>query len=248
MADDELEQYQESAREMVLGLLPPEYREKLLEEGAKAGLNAPDDAMWPMVGMVMDAWAASLAARTSEDESLETLRQFQKSVETLNQAINDIPTNASQAVVGAGKTAAKEAESSIQGTTDDQIQRINQSIGTTVEQKLNTGGDNLVQKIDNRFAKAKTEVDQHKKDQVEQFKADLKNAAYEVSASEITKARRRSFMSGVGAVLLGVVITIGGSHAWEQYGPGWFQSQSNQTVLKDCGPGKHGGTWCRIKP
>lgn len=235
-------------KQKTLESVPDNWRDTLLEEGAKAGAHRSDDALWPIVGMMVNAWAASDAARASADKSAETLRQIKDSIDDLKTSLNDVPTQASKAVLGAGKTAAQEAESSIQGTTNSQIERINESISTTVKDKLESGGNDLIKQIGDAFAQGKADIDQHKQDQVKQFKGNLQDAATSVAASEITKARRQSFLSGVGAVLLGVVITIGGSYGWLNYGPGWFQSQSSQTVLKDCGPGHNGGTWCRIKP
>lgn len=230
-------------KDAALAPLQSEWQQTLVEEAAKAGVTRSDDTLWSVVGFMVEAWAAADDSQESSQKAAAASEAVSKSIDQLQQSLAQVPTDASKAVLEAGKTAAGEVESSIRGTTDKQIERVNDSVADTVQQKLKNGGDKLIEQIGNAFAKGKTEIDQYKKDKVTEFKGDLKDAAYEVTASELTKARNWSFTYGAAAVLLGVFITIGGSHFWEVYGPGWFQTDQ---VFHHCSHGKNGHMWCRL--
>lgn len=248
MAEDEqeLEKHRESARKIVTDLLPSEYREKIIEEGAKAGTNRPDDPMWSVIGMFIDAWAAAEASRASADASAEAAKGLKESFDKLHQAFNQVPTDASKAVVRAGQTAAGEAEKSITGRTNSEIKRINKEIDRTVTNKLNRGGNDLIENIKKAFSQADEQIDKRRKEQAKNFEGDIQKSINRIGKGQI----KRSAANYAGAVLLGVAITTGGGvYVWHSTTP-QHQLTFRQKIKKAADhcfySKKHHAYYCRL--
>lgn len=231
---------QKTARESALDSVPQEWREDLIERVTQMGGQKPNDVTWYIIQNVINAEAAA-------DRAAAAAEAVSKSVDKLDRSLTQIPEQSAKAVLNAGRSSAEEVQQSIRGVTQEQIDTVNESVAETVQNRLQSGGEHLVEQIGNTLAAAKYNIDQQKQEHIKQLKGDLKDAANEVSKSELRKSWRWSFSTIAGAVLLGVALTAGAdAYVWHTAHQQSFEQKIKQISNHCFYWEKHHGYYCRL--
>lgn len=239
MAEEEQQPGDESPKQMVLDALPSEWRETLLEEGARAGVHQSDDAMWPMVGMMVQAWAAAEKARKSADASAEAARAVSKSVDRLQQSLAQVPEQSTKAVLKAGERAAADVQKSLRGFGQEQSEAMTNALRDVIQTEFENSEkqrrQHWRQMLDEFDAKASETAEQHQR----RIENGVAKSLGELAKSENRRSKLLTFWSAVLAVALGVAITsAGGAYFWQDY--------AHHAAFTACTHGRSGGTWCRV--
>lgn len=188
-----------SLKQRALSGLPAEWREKLIENGAVAGITHDNDVGWLLVGSVIDSAAAAFAAGDAASE--------------VSQSVDKIPEQIFQGAVSAGRDINLEFRKKFEEYGKTLIVAIDQARDTAInqiKQDVETASRNAVANIQNATKTLEAALDDAIRAKAElgvQEWAEAAQIAGQKSAQSATKKiySKASIVIG-GALLLSMFI------------------------------------------
>ncbi len=177
--------------------LPPEWREKLIEQAAHMGVRSDHDTAWLLIGAFVNAWAAAAAAG-------EAATATQKATVAIPDLVYKGAVAAGQDLRGQVEAAGK----SVVEAATDQAAKVQEGMVAAVQGAAQAGAGTLAKAVQGMDANAKARIEEI-----------IARGVHEVAAAVRADARaavagRMARSWGVVASLLLLFLLLGGGLAW----------------------------------
>ncbi len=177
--------------------LPPEWREKLIEQAAHMGVRSDHDTAWLLIGAFVNAWAAAAAAG-------EAATATQKAAVAIPDLVYKGAVAAGQDLRGQVASAGQE----VLKAATDQAAKVQEGMVAAVQGAAQAGAGTLASAVRGMDTNAKARIDEI-----------IARGVHEVSAAVRADARaavagRMARSWGVVAGLLLFFMLLGGVGAW----------------------------------
>ena len=216
--------------------LPPEWREKLIEQAAHMGVRADHDTAWLLVGAFVNAWAAAAAAG-------EAATATQK-------AVSAIPDTVYQGTIRAGadlRGQVAAAGQEVLKAATDQAAQTKEALVAAVQGAASAGASVLGKAVQGMDANAKARIEEIIARGVHEVGAAVRADARAAVAGRMARSWGVVSASLLFAVLLGSGLTWGGLFLAHHLTPLNMQIMTNSVGHRLCGTLRGGTEACLIR-